>query len=251
MAEEVVTYREPVFTHDTAKKAWGEAYWSLSGKAMLDWVISGKKKVTGLNMQGWYDHRPKMLPIATRNICWCMNISKGEIPKEITDTYSIDIDTYPSWLLPEQYEEYKLKKSWTHIYFKWDSMSIQPQVFNLLLAKLLAFSDYNKIGLVVFDIKDLYVNFNPVEWYKKYHEPYPVEDLDKQKALYEQWLTWSGFKRYYTVETGQLIATPWYYRIPVKDSSFGSSIQEFPEYQLHPLAVTSGTFYPPGLVTKE
>lgn len=246
MAEAIV-YRQPVFSHDNAEKAWGKSYWALSGKAMLDWILSISPKKR-LGIQGWYDHRPCMNPIATRNICWVRNVEVGEIPEDIVKTYSYPLKEYPSYIKPEDREEYLLKKSWVQVIFKWDTMSVAPNVFNTLLAKILASSNYNKIALAILDTKDLYVNYNPVEWSKVYNKPYPVEDLDKQKELYEQWLTWTGFKRFYTFDGTHLISTPWYYRLPEEVSiAYGSSIREFPEYQVHPLPVMDGIFYPPGL----
>lgn len=250
MAKTIIEYREPTFTHDDVKKAWGEAYWGLSGQMMLDWIMSIQAKIRGLGAQAHYDHRPGINPVALRNVCWCIKPIVGEIPEDITDTYIFDIKDFPSGLPAEKKEEYILQKSWAHLYFKWDTMSVEPQVFNLLLAKLLAASDYNKVGLVILDTKDLYVNYNPVKWCKKYSAEYPVSDLDKQKELYEQWLTWSGFRRYYVSDDkGKFIATPWYFRAPVEGIPFGKDIKEYPPYKLHPLKVSGGTFYPPGYIT--
>lgn len=249
---EVIGYREPVFTFDHAQKVWGESYWALSGKAMLEWVLNSRPKVRGLGVLGWYDHRPFILPVAVRRICWCENIHLGEVPKDITDTYEYPLKEFPQKLEPERREEYLLQKSWLLVNFKWDTMSIAPHIFNLLLAKILALADYNKIGLVVFDTKDLYVNYNPIEWLQKYDMPYPVEDLDAQKTEYERWLTWSGFKRFY--DSGpkqQFIGTPWYFRAPVEGASYGSTLPEYPPYKLHPLSVTGGLFYPTGLEETE
>lgn len=244
---ELIFYREPVFTHDFAEKAWGSSYWALSGKAMFDWIMSLKPDSRGLNIQGWYDHRPSISQAPIRHICWVRNIKENEVPLDITESYSYPIEEYPSLVPIEERPAFLLKKSWVQILFKWDTMSVPPNIFNLLLAKILALSDYNKIALVLADTKDLYINYNPIEWSTKYNKPYPTEDLDKQKELYEQWLTWSGFKRYYTADGLDLIATPWYYRIPEEGNAYGSYIKEYPEYKLHPLPVTGGIYYPPGL----
>lgn len=246
MAVELTGYREPVFTHDVAEKAWGEGYWALAGKAMLDWVISSMPKNRPIPVHGWYDHRPNILPVATRRICWCMSPKMGEIPKDITDVYQYPLTEYPQGLVPEKQEEHLLRRSWALLLLKWDTLSVAPYIFNLLLAKILAISDLNKIGLIVLDTKDLYVNINPVEWYKKYDAPYPVADVEQQKEVYDQWLTWSGFRRYYTLGKKGLITTPWYFRIPDPTARYGTSIREYPEYKVHPLMVTGGIYYPPG-----
>lgn len=240
-------YRTPVFTYGHAEGVWGSSYWALSGKQMLDWLIATQARTDAPRVHSMYEHRPSFSPTAARNMCWCMKPKVGEIPDGITETYSYDISKYPTWMNSDQKIEYLLQKSWALLFFKWDSMSVEPNTFNLLLAKVLAAADDSKIGLAILDTKDLYVNFNPVEWGKKYSDPYPVADLDAQKALYEQWLTWSGFRRYYTAGAGtKIVATPWYFRAPVENSSYGVGIKEYPPYQPHPLQVTGGTYYPNG-----
>ena len=240
-------YRTPVFTFDHASNVWGSSYWALTGKEMLDWLIATQARINEKGVHGLYDHRPSFSPTANRHVCWCRKPKVGEIPSPITDAYAVEIEKYPSWMNNDQRIEYLLQKSWSVLFFKWDTMSAEPTGFNLLLAKLLAESDSSGVGLTLFDSSDLYVNYNPIEWMKKYSEPYPVEDLAKQKVAYDQWLTLSGFRRYYvTADNGSIVATPWYFRVPVAGSAFGEGIQESPSYKLHPLQVTGGTYIPQG-----
>lgn len=241
-------YRTPVFTFEHAASVWGTSYWALSGKEMLDWLIATQARLNEKGVHGLYDHRPSFSTTdPERHVCWCRKPKVGEIPEEITNAYAVEIEKYPSWMTNDQRIEYLLQKSWSVLFFKWDTMSAEPTGFNLLLAKLLAESDSSGVGLTLFDSSDLYVTYNPVEWMKKYHDPYPVDDLAKQKVAYDQWLILSGFRRYYTADTsGGIVATPWYFRAPVSDSTFGGGIKESPSYKIHPLQVTGGTYTPPG-----
>ena len=240
-------YRTPVFTFEQASGAWGSAYWALSGKEMLDWLIATQARIDDMRVHGIYDHRPSFSETAVRHVCYCRKPKVGEIPTSITDTYAVEIEKYPSWMTTSQRIEYLLQKSWSVLFFKWETMSAEPTGFNLLLAKILSESDKTGVGLTLLDSSDLYVNCNPSEWMKKYQEPYPVADLEKQKIAYDQWLTLSGFRRYYLEdERGFIVPTPWYFRAPVSDASFGEGIKESPTYKLHPLTVTGGTYVPIG-----
>lgn len=244
---EKIEVREPVFTFDHAKKVWGESYWALDGYKMLLYVRRLGYKIPHPSLSGLWDYRPEINPIATRNICWIKSAEVDEIPEGITKTYENPEVDYPDNYDIFQRQALLIKKSWALVFFKWDSMSIDPGVFNTLLYKYLLISDSTKQGMVVFDTKDLYVNINP-EWFEtKFEKPYPVKDLQAQIDKYDTWLTYAGFNRYYIVQNNHLIETPWYYRIPqVNTENDTVGIKEIPEYKLHPLQTTQGIFYPVG-----
>lgn len=246
--EDTLQYREPVFTHDRAENAWGKSFWHLSGRELLSWIRTAHKGAIGLDLHAMYDHRMFFSENSKRLVVWAIKPKLNEIPEDILSSYVIEVDIFPSNLLSaEARQEYLIQKAWSHLYFKWDSLSMKPHEFNLLLAKIIATAERERLGLVILDTKDLYVNYNPIEWLKRYDAPYPVEDLNKQKEVYEQWLTFSGFRRLYQYIQGKLVGTPWYFRVPEKTVvPYGYSIQEYPPYQVHPLQVTEGTFIPDG-----
>ena len=243
-------YRLPAFTHDYAEKAWGKSYWLISGIILLEWIKTVSSRP--IDLHAWYDHRKFLNPDGTRCVAYTLKPSKGEIPDAITDTYKIEVDEeeFPEHLdTQEKRDQYILENSWCHLFFKWDTMSLEPHIFNLLLSKISCVASLNKIALVVVDTVDLYVNYNPNEWMKRFKKPYPVKDLEGQKEVYSNSLTYSGFQRLneYDKKLG-LIETPWYYKIPtVEPEKYGEGIREFPEYKVHPIEVTGGTFYPQGI----
>lgn len=247
-SDENIILREPVFTFDQAKKAWGEGYWALDGYRMLLYVRRLGYKKSAPSLSGVWDYRPCINPIATRNVCFIRPVEVDEVPREITDAYEHPVVDAPDNFTFVQKQEYMLKKSWAILFVKWDSLSIDPDKFNTLLYKYILISDSTKQGIVLLDTKDLYVNVNPYEFHTKFEKPYPVEDLQAQKDKYYEWLTYAGFNRLYMRDDkNSLIETPWYYRVPrVNAENDTVGIKELPEYQVHPLHLLKGTFYPTG-----